>query len=29
MRNFIFEYPTKVYFGSGAVKEHLAGELSK
>lgn len=23
MNNFIFENPTKVYFGSGCVKEHL------
>ena len=29
MENFVFEYPTKVYFGNGAVKRHLAGELGK
>ena len=24
MQNFTYEYPTKVYFGEGAAKEHLA-----
>lgn len=29
MENFVFSYPTKVYFGKGAVKQHLSGELAK
>ena len=29
MENFVFEYPTKVYFGKGAVKEHLGKELER
>lgn len=29
MENFVFEYPTKVYFGKGAVKNYLASELKK
>lgn len=29
MENFVFEYPTKVYFGKGAVQAHLAGELAR
>jgi len=29
MENFIFEYPTKVYFGKGTVKQNLAEELKK
>lgn len=28
MENFVFEYPTKVYFGKGAAKEHLSKALS-
>lgn len=28
MENFVCEYPTKVYFGKGAAKQHLAGILS-
>ena len=28
MENFVYEYPTKVYFGKGATKQHLAGILS-
>lgn len=28
MDNFVFEYPTKVYFGKGAAAEHLAKALS-
>ena len=24
MKKFVYEYPTKVYFGEGAAKEHLA-----
>lgn len=27
MENFVFEYPTKVYFGNNAVKENLGEEL--
>ena len=27
MENFVFEYPTKVYFGKGEAKEHLGKEL--
>ena len=27
MQNFVYEYPTKVYFGKGAAKDHLAGIL--
>ena len=27
MNNFIFSYPTKVYFGKGCVKEYLASLL--
>ncbi len=29
MENFVFEYPTKVYFGKGAAKQYLAAELKK
>ena len=29
MENFVFEYPTKVYFGKGAVKSYLSSELKK
>lgn len=29
MENFVFEYPTKVYFGKGSVKEHLGKELDR
>ncbi len=29
MENFVFEYPTKVYFGKGAAKEHLDKELER
>ena len=28
MENFVYEYPTKVYFGKGAARQHLAGILS-
>lgn len=28
MENFVFEYPTKVYFGKNAAKEHLAAALA-
>lgn len=28
MDNFVFEYPTKVYFGKGAAAEHLSKALS-
>ena len=28
MQNFVYEYPTKVYFGTGAAKEHLAAAVS-
>ena len=28
MKNFVYEYATKVYFGEGAVKEHLKAALS-
>ncbi len=28
MENFVYEYPTKVYFGKGAAKAHLPGILS-
>ena len=28
MENFVYEYPTKVYFGRGAARQHLAGILS-
>lgn len=28
MENFVYEYPTKVYFGKGAAKQHLAGILT-
>ena len=28
MENFVYEYPTKVYFGKGAAKQHLANILS-
>ena len=28
MQNFVYEYPTKVYFGEGAAKEHLAAAVS-
>ena len=29
MNSFVYSYPTKVYFGEGAARQHLAGELSK
>lgn len=29
MENFVFDYPTKVYFGKGAARQNLAKELSK
>ena len=29
MENFVFEYPTKVYFGKGVAKENLGKELLK
>ena len=28
MQKFVYEYATKVYFGEGAAKEHLAGAVS-
>lgn len=28
MQKFVYEYPTKVYFGEGAAKEHLAESVS-
>ena len=28
MKKFVYEYPTKVYFGEGAAKEHLAAAVS-
>ena len=28
MENFVYEYPTKVYFGKGAAGRHLAGILA-
>ena len=28
MENFVYEYPTKVYFGKGAVGQHLPGILA-
>lgn len=28
MKKFVYEYPTKVYFGEGAAKEHLAATLA-
>ena len=28
MENFVYEYPTKVYFGKGAAKQHLTSILS-
>ena len=28
MQKFVYEYPTKVYFGEGAAKEHLAGAVA-
>lgn len=28
MQKFVYEYPTKVYFGEGAAKEHLAQALA-
>ena len=28
MENFVYEYPTKVYFGKGAAGQHLASILS-
>ena len=28
MQKFVYEYPTKVYFGEGAAKEHLAAAVS-
>lgn len=29
MENFVFEYPTKVYFGKGSAKEYLGKELER
>lgn len=29
MNTFTYEYPVRVYFGEGAAKEHLKGELAK
>lgn len=29
MNNFIFQYPTKVYFGKGCVREYLCCLLKK
>ena len=28
MENFVYEYPTKVYFGKGAAERHLPAILS-
>ena len=28
MQKFVYEYATKVYFGEGAAKEHLAEAVS-
>ena len=28
MKEFVYEYPAKVYFGEGAAKEHLAGAVA-
>lgn len=28
MENFVYEYPTKVYFGQGAARQHLSNILS-
>ena len=28
MQKFVYEYATKVYFGAGAVKEHLTQAVS-
>ena len=28
MQKFVYEYATKVYFGEGAAKEHLADAVS-
>ncbi len=28
MENFVYEYPTKVYFGKGAAGQHLPGILA-
>lgn len=28
MENFVYEYPTKVYFGKGAARQHLTNILS-
>ena len=28
MQKFVYEYATKVFFGEGAAKEHLAGTVS-
>ena len=28
MENFVYEYPTKVYFGKGAAQQHLPGILA-
>ena len=28
MENFVYEYPTKVYFGKGAAERHLPGILA-
>lgn len=28
MENFVYEYPTKVYFGKGAARQHLSNILS-
>ena len=29
MENFVYEYPTKVYFGKGAAGQHLPGWSSR
>ena len=29
MNDFVYSYPTKVYFGVGAAAKHLPGELAK
>ena len=28
MENFVYEYPTKVYFGKGAARQHLSNILA-
>ena len=29
MQKFVYEYATKVYFGEGAVREHLSAAVSE